>query len=316
MSGASAPPQTFTTNWAVPGTIGSTTPNTGRFTNLTSNGTIINTPRATQTLVDGTTILSNANIIPITSASGITLTSNPQIAAGTNGQRISLVNVGTFSITIINGAGVNLGAIPATIPSVEINPNEVISFIYLSSISAWLYDDITRESIFLPGTPTTTTAALNTSTNQLANCAFVDNATRPRTIQANRSTAQTINPSATTTVLYTTETVDDGGLFNNTTSIATVNSGNQGLYLISATAQFNSLPNAARFSLGVYRNGVETRIDDQTANTGEFPLLSGSTQIVMNAGDTVDVRIIAYNTGSFALFADGNLNTFRMCRIG
>lgn len=315
MSGASAPPQTFTTNWAVPGTIGSTTPNTGSFTNLTNNGTLVTTPRATQTLTATSTIASNANIIPISSASSITLTSNPQIAAGSNGQRLTLVNVGAFVITIVNGAGLNLGTI-SVMPTVTLDPGEIINLVYLTALSAWVYTDVVRDSVFLPGTPTTLTASLNTSTIQLANCAFVDNATRPRTIQASRSTSQTINPSATTTVLYTTESVDTDSLFNNTTSVATVNIGNQGLYLVSATVQFNSLPNAARFSLGVYRNGVETRIDDQYAIAGEFPLLSGSTQIVMNAGDTVDVRIIAYNTGSFSLFPDGALNTFRMCRIG
>ena len=108
--GTFTPSNVAITGGAIDGTsIGATTANTGRFTNLSSTGTIIWTPATAQTLTASSTINATATVQQISSASNITLTSNPQIAAGTAGQELTIYNSGSFTITLqdTNGLALN-----------------------------------------------------------------------------------------------------------------------------------------------------------------------------------------------------------------
>jgi hypothetical protein len=175
MSGAFSPPSSSgSVNWASPGTIGSTAPNTGSFTTLTQSGPLVCTPSATQTLTTASSISANARILMISSASPITLTSNPQISVGTNGQEVILVNVGSNAITLSSGNGLLL---PQS--TVVLYGGKQISFTYMSVYSSWVYKGIILESLALTGSPTAPTAGAGTSTTQIATTAFVEGAVNP-----------------------------------------------------------------------------------------------------------------------------------------
>lgn len=127
------------------------------------------TPGSTQTLTAASTITANAGIIPITSTAPITLTSNPQVASGTNGQRITLVNIGSNAITLVNGNGLIIGQ------SFVVYGGKAIGLIYLSTYSSWVWDVNIPESLALTGIPTAPTAAYNAASIQVATTAQVFN---------------------------------------------------------------------------------------------------------------------------------------------
>ena len=102
MSGSFGP-SGGSSNLSSPTSIGNITPNTISATDITNSARIVSIPSATQTLIATSSIACTAGLVPITSASNITLTSNPQISTGLNGQKITLVNTGSFAITLIVG---------------------------------------------------------------------------------------------------------------------------------------------------------------------------------------------------------------------
>jgi hypothetical protein len=134
-----------------------------------SAGALTITPGSTQTLTAASTIAPNAGTIPITASTAIALTSNPQISAGANGQRITLVNIGSNAITLANGNGLILGQ------SHILYGGRTIQLIYSTSFSSWLIEGIIPESVALTGIPTAPTASWNTNSTQIATTAQVFN---------------------------------------------------------------------------------------------------------------------------------------------
>jgi hypothetical protein len=61
---------------------------------------------ATSTIAITASVASQ--ICPVTSAAAITLTSNPQIGTGSNGQRVTIQNNGSHTITLFDGNGISL----------------------------------------------------------------------------------------------------------------------------------------------------------------------------------------------------------------
>jgi hypothetical protein len=176
VSGSYAPPSAGgggATTWATPGAIGSTTPSTGNFTTLTQSGPLITTVSATQTITATNTIAANAAVVAVSSASGITMTSNPQLGTGANGQRIVITNVGSNGITFVNGNGLIL---PQNIP---LYGGKSLPLTFYSAYSSWVYDGIILESLALTGAPTAPTAGAGTSSTQIATTAFVEGAVNP-----------------------------------------------------------------------------------------------------------------------------------------
>lgn len=97
-----------TTNWAVPGTIGSTTPNTGAFTTLSTNGVVVKptysgTVTATTALtatgtITGITASSNCSFSASNAVGGVDMTANsPFITPSTN--TVTIAFVGTIATT-------------------------------------------------------------------------------------------------------------------------------------------------------------------------------------------------------------------------
>lgn len=170
MSGSFAAPSVGgSANWAIPGAIGSTTPSTIVSTDLTSLNRNINTPRATQTLVASTSIACNGTVLPLTCASNITLSSNPQIATGVDGQIVTLANIGPNAITLVTGNGLLM---PQNFP---LYGGRIVNFRYLAAFSSWILDDLVPESVALTGASTTPTPAWNTNSTQIASTGFVYN---------------------------------------------------------------------------------------------------------------------------------------------
>lgn len=134
-----------------------------------SAGPLVIAPSSTQTLTASSTIASSAGTAPVTAASAITLTSNPQIATGLNGQQITIVNVGSNPITFVTGNGL---LIPQ---NTIVYGGRLISFVYSTTFSSWIWNGLIPESLALTGVPTAPTAAWNANSNQLATTAQVFN---------------------------------------------------------------------------------------------------------------------------------------------
>lgn len=172
MSGSFGP-SGGSTNLSSPTPIGNITPNAVSSTDLSNTGRIISIPGSTQSLIATSTIASTSSLIPISSVANITLTSNPQIATGLNGQKVTLLNTGSFAITLVTGNGLLM-------PSpIVLYGGRAVSFTYLTAYTSWVSDVLVPESIALTGIPTVPTATIGTNNTQIANTAFVEGNVSP-----------------------------------------------------------------------------------------------------------------------------------------
>ena len=74
-----------------------------------SSAPLVNSSQAiTATSTIAITASVASQICPVTSAAAITLTSNPQIGTGSNGQRVTIQNNGSHTITLFDGNGISL----------------------------------------------------------------------------------------------------------------------------------------------------------------------------------------------------------------
>ncbi len=96
-------------------------------------------PSATQSLAATSQIAPTATVVAVSAASAITLTSTPTIATGSDGQRVTVVNVGSNSITAqdeasLPGSGLCLiGDQNQTIPA-----KGAIQFTYNAAAGCWI----------------------------------------------------------------------------------------------------------------------------------------------------------------------------------
>jgi hypothetical protein len=103
----------------------------------TISGPVIAVPGAAQALTATGTITISSEIVPISSAAAITLTSTPTIAPGTSGQKIALFNSGNFPITL-QDRGTLSGSTVALINASNLTlvPGQVILFWFLGG--SWI----------------------------------------------------------------------------------------------------------------------------------------------------------------------------------
>lgn len=89
-------------------------------------------------------------ITPITTSSNVTLTSQPTIAAGTNGQLAIVFNEGSNNLTLqdVNALGGSL--LRMTANTLTINPGGAIAFVYSSAIGFWIQKWILNPQTFTP----------------------------------------------------------------------------------------------------------------------------------------------------------------------
>lgn len=99
------------------------------------DGTLSSVPSATQTLIATSVIQPDAYNVAVRADANVTLTSTPSIAAGLDGQEITIVNLGTFTITLNNAVGTTLRVQGGT---VTLDANDSIRMTYYASEGAWI----------------------------------------------------------------------------------------------------------------------------------------------------------------------------------
>jgi hypothetical protein len=258
-----------------------------------SAGDLVFTPRATQSVVATTVIAVGGAIVPITSTGAVSLTSNPQIAVGTNGQRVTLINIGSNPITFVNGNGLILPQ-----ASIPLYGGRVISFTYMTAYSSWLLDGVIPESLALTGAPTVPTAGINTGSTQIASTAYVNQSNRPY-MAAHLGTNQTLPHNAFTKIIYNTETADLNSIYNPATGIITIPSGMAGVYQISAGAYVNAT--CQSMAIGIVNstsNAEIKRLQSLQSSANALQILYGCTTLPLNANDQIDIRLLQTNSSA------------------
>ena len=297
---------------ASPGAIGTSTPSTAVFTDLTSSGRRIATPSGTQTLTAASAIAPNAEIIAVSAASAITLTSNPQVSTGVNGQKIEIVNVGsTNGITLANGNGLILGQ------SIPLYPGKIITLRYLTAYSSWVLDSLIPESVALTGAPTASTAGLNSNSTQIATTAYVNQSNRP-TLRAYRATTnQTgLTHGAFTQLIMNTETLDTGAIHDSTTGLITIPTTAAGLWMICAGMVLDG--NNQTLAIGVFNGSTEIqRLNDTFVATDLISAIKGSLPIQLSGGDVINIRGFYVNStaASRQMLLSATLSFLTMYRL-
>lgn len=114
--------------------------------------------RASQALTAGSTITvtDGEPYTPITSSGAITLTAEPIIAAGRNGQLVVLKNTGAFNIIVSDVNSVGGCLIRLTANTVTIQPGGSMGLIYDSTIGFWIEQWVLNPQTFTPSIATLT----------------------------------------------------------------------------------------------------------------------------------------------------------------
>jgi hypothetical protein len=266
-------------NLSNPGPIGSGVASTISASDLTRTGRNILTPASTQTLTATSTITVASTVIPISSASSITLTSNPQVATGANGQEIELVNIGSFNISLADGNGLLLGR------AVTLFPGRVLRLRYLTTYSSWVDCNF---NLF------TTTASLNTNNTQAASTAYVNTSNRP-SLQAGRSTTFTaLGINGWAKVPWNTASSDLSSMLNTSTGDFTIPSFGAGLYSFSVGVGLSANVNGMALSvctstLGAEVNGGRLCQMNQSADTQS--VIIGNGAVLLAASTTYSIQV-------------------------
>jgi len=105
-----------------------------------------------QTLIASSTITATdgSPYTPIDSASAITLTSEPHIAAGRNGQKVTLVNVGSYNITLQDVNNLGGALMRFTANTLTIQPAGTLCLEYDSTVGFWCEKYILNPQTFTP----------------------------------------------------------------------------------------------------------------------------------------------------------------------
>lgn len=112
------------------------------YDNPATSGTRVSAPShqiLTSSLNSSTnTLLSDAEFIQLEVAEATTVNSAPTIAAGVNGQLLTLVNVGDFGITIQDNATLIGSTLHLSAATLTLAPRQNVKLIYLSSEGGWV----------------------------------------------------------------------------------------------------------------------------------------------------------------------------------
>jgi hypothetical protein len=106
--------------------------------NFTVGRKLFLTPSGGLTLTAGSAITVAYSIVQITAASNITLTSTPTIAAGTDGQRITLFNYGSNTIILQDQSQLASSNLRLTAATVAIGPKQSIELFYSTAAGRWV----------------------------------------------------------------------------------------------------------------------------------------------------------------------------------
>ena len=131
---------------------------------------------ATQSLVagDAITVTDGSPYRPVSSSGSITLTSQPTIAAGRDGQLVIVKNVGKFNITLqdVNALGGSL--LRMTANALTIQPDGSMALIYDATIGFWIEQWLLNPQTFTPSVSSLTSDL--SVTREVAAAATLDTA--------------------------------------------------------------------------------------------------------------------------------------------
>jgi hypothetical protein len=230
---------------------------------------------------------------------------------------VATAGVGSIHSRIrINGADVLLGFVAAGGTATQQRSGQV------AGIASCRAGDIVEFFTYQDtGTTLTMTATGPNATIERLSQASLISATETVAARASTSAGQSISTSSITTIVYGTKAsnADTHNAFNTSTGVFTAPVA--GRYRVSATAQFASASFTAtnNLNLFLYVNGAEQSRDYfNVVNTGTYtpPMLKVNDQVVLQAGQTVDIRISQDTGGSRSLVASGVQNYFSIERIG
>ena len=125
-------------------------------------------------------------------------------------------------------------------------------------------------------------------------------------MKATTATAQSFTSGAYTTVQYETEVYDDSSCYNTATYQYTAPA--SGVYLITA-AVYMATPTLV---LGINKNGTTAPTDDIIVGAGT----NLSSQMLLTAGDTIEIMARQSSGGPLSLSADARGNFFEVCFLG
>lgn len=130
--------------------------------------------------------------------------------------------------------------------------------------------------------------------------------------RAYQSIAQSFTANTETKVQYDTEVYDNQTEYNNTLYRFTAKE--NGIYLISASLQWNSQVSGNRTEMFIYKNGVsDMKIDDEYIGTAGFSTSAGTGILKLNAGDYIEIYALTVNAVGSLAFATASY--FEMCNI-
>ena len=127
------------------------------------------------------------------------------------------------------------------------------------------------------GVPTTTTAAVNTNTTQIASCAYVINQGYLTSAAASSTYAPITNPTFIGTVVIPTVTLSGGTINGTTIGATTASTGAFTTLNTTGLATLNSLSTASATVTGGTING--TSVGATTTSTGAFTTVTASNTI-------------------------------------
>jgi hypothetical protein len=96
-------------------------------------------PKAAQTVVAGTAIAADYEVVQINSAGNVTMTAAPTIADGADGQMLTILNVDTADTVTLQDQGTLAGSnLRLTAATVALGPRQSIHLMYSATVGDWV----------------------------------------------------------------------------------------------------------------------------------------------------------------------------------
>jgi hypothetical protein len=102
-------------------------------------GTRVAVPKAAQTVVAGTAIVADHEVVQINSAGNVTMTAAPTIADGVDGQMLTILNVDTAdSVTLQDQGTLGSSNLRLTGATVALGPRDSVQLMYSTTVGDWV----------------------------------------------------------------------------------------------------------------------------------------------------------------------------------
>jgi hypothetical protein len=247
---------------------------------------VVVTASKTLALIDSGTVQLCNSAVTIT----IPLESTVAFAIGS---QIILRRNTTSTITIALNGGVTL--LNDLGQANTITTVQSFAVIRKIGVNQWSIQNPIQNNCVLPGDPTTTTQSAGNNSTRIATTAFVaaalTNMVRPA-LEVSRTTTQSVNIGAMTTLIFNTVGLDTNAAYNSATGVFTVPAGQSGLYEFAAFCGFSNPGNNMQIIPvrgGVAQDGLRSNGFSYAADTVFW--ISHIQQIRLAAGDQFRIDV-------------------------